>query len=80
MRCFMLFQFFLLVLLFFSFFQGFMHIGYMWVVCLELTSTHLVDKAEQGKNIVISWSFSFLGVIIRSQLQKDEKEKHAPAL
>ena len=74
------FSIFLLDLLFFGFFLGFMHIGYMWVVHLESTSTHLVDKAEQGKNIVISWSFSFLGVIIKSQLRKDEKEKCAPAL
>jgi hypothetical protein len=45
---------------FFEFFEGFMRIGYMWVVRLELTSVRLMDKAEQGDKEQLS------GVIMKA--------------
>ena len=49
--------------LFFVLFQGFMHIGYMWVVCLGLASVRLMDKAEQG--FWLFWELSWNRVMER---------------
>ena len=62
---------------FWSFFEGCMCIGYMWVVRLELTSVRLMDKAEQGNRQQLS------GVIMKAsygEMREGREGERAPAL